>query len=92
MDQKRLMLIKTVKKLVLAKNIYKIFNWICPLLLLADFVLFFILNNSINISIYISLLLIAAILAIVNLILHYQIKHYEVVQECLEQIIMTEKK
>lgn len=91
MDHKRKLLIKTVKKLCLATNILKVFNWICPLLLLADFVLFLIFKTNVNIALYISLIIAAIILTIVNLILYYQIKYYKEVKEYLQQIIFNEE-
>lgn len=91
MDHKRMLLIKTVKKLCLATNILKVCYWFCSLSIVAAFVILFIPNPSIKLVICISLLITVLTAGIVILILFFQIRYYEEVKEFLEQIIFNKK-
>lgn len=73
---KHTLLIKTIKKSSLTKLIYKIFNWICPSLLVIDLVLYFVQKGNLNLILYIILIVLSLFLAIVILILYFQIKFY----------------
>ena len=77
------LLIKTVKKSSSTKTIFKINSLICSILLITDLVLYLVHKSNLNLVLYISFLVGAIILAIVNLIFYFQIKFYREVIDYL---------
>ena len=71
--QEHALMIKTVKKLGSIKRYYRLCICISLLLLLTDVILFFVQKDNVNIGLYVSLLVIAAILLVVSFILVSQI-------------------
>lgn len=72
--QERELLFKIVKKIGSIKSCYMLCICITPILLITDIVLFIVQKDNLNIDLYVSLLVIAAILVIVSFILVSQIK------------------